>query len=70
MYEFDFSRLKGRIREKGLSQEDLAKAIGISTTSLNKKLNNKSDFCLRETFVIGKILSIEDIAEYFFTPKT
>lgn len=69
MLEMDFSRLKGRMREKGVTQEELAKAIGISAASLNKKLNNKTDFCLRETFAIGKILSIEDATEYFFTPK-
>lgn len=67
--EFDFSRLKGRIREKGFTQVDLAKAVGISSSSLNLKINNKRDFTLKETFAIAKILGIDDCNPFFYVEK-
>ena len=67
--EFNHSKLLGRIRECGLTQEQLAKAIGKSGYSLNKKLNNKSKFDSAEMLSIGKVLNIpvDKFGEYFFT---
>lgn len=67
--EFDFSLLRGKIREKGMTQAQLAKDIGISATALNLKLNNKSDFTLRETFAIAKRLGIEDCDPFFYAVR-
>lgn len=66
---FDHSRLKGLMREKHMSQEDLAKSMGISATSLWNKLNNRSDFSTKEMFVIMRCLEIEDPVPYFFDCK-
>lgn len=65
----NFSKLKGLIREKGMSQTDLAKAIGIGANSINQKLNNKRDFTLMETVAISKVLGITDPVPYFFDAK-
>lgn len=66
--EFNHSKLLGRIRECGLTQEQLAKAIGISEYSLNKKLSNKSKFNSAEMLSIGKAMNIpvDKFGEYFF----
>ena len=42
--------LKGKIREKGMSQQDVASKIGVSLSRFNAKLNNTdgAQFTLRE----------------------
>jgi len=50
------SKLKGARVEKGLTQEDMAKRIGISTYSYLMKENGKRDFTLTEMKKICEIL--------------
>ena len=66
---FDYSKLKGRIKEKLNHQYVLAEEIGISTNAFSRKLNNALDFTNRETAKIIEVLDIKDdeIKEYFFT---
>jgi transcriptional regulator with XRE-family HTH domain len=66
---FNHSKLLGKMRECGITQEQLAKAIGKSEYSLNKKLNNKSKFDSVEMLSIGKVMNIpvDEFGEYFFT---
>ena len=68
---FDFSKLLGRIREFGFTQESLAKQIKINPQTLSWKLNNKSSFTIDEMDKICKLLdiSLEEIGVYFFTKK-
>jgi transcriptional regulator with XRE-family HTH domain len=68
---FDYSKLLGRFREKGLTQETLAEQIGISPGSMSAKLNNKTFFKQREIIDICVALDImfSDIGVYFFTQK-
>lgn len=67
MERYDYSKLLGRMRECGYTQAMLAKAIGISETSLNLSLNNKRDFdqdeMIRSCDTLG--IPIEQISEYF-----
>ena len=42
--EFDYCKLRGKIREKFESDNNFAKALSISRVSLSQRLNNKSDF--------------------------
>lgn len=67
----DYSKLSGRIKEKGFTQESLAKHIGITPGSMSDKLNNKSFFKQMEIIAICLALDIqfEEIGEYFFTRK-
>lgn len=68
---FDYSKLLGRIKEKGFTQETLAKHIGITPGVMSMKLNNQSHFKQKEMFAICEALdiSISEIGEYFFTLK-
>ena len=68
---FDYSKLKGKIKEKGLTQEELANKIEIDKSTLSLKINNQSVFTQEEIFKIINILGIapEEIEEYFFTIK-
>lgn len=38
---FDYSKLKGRMREKGVTQEEIANSIGVNKSTLSLKLNNQ-----------------------------
>jgi DNA-binding XRE family transcriptional regulator len=68
---FDYSKLLGRIKELGFTQESLAKNIGIAKSSMCLKLSNKANFRHIEMFLICEALNIEvrEIGVYFFTPK-
>ena len=68
---FDYSKLLGRIKELGFTQESLAKHIGIAKSSMCLKLSNKAGFRHCEIFLICDALKIEisEIGVYFFTPK-
>ncbi len=65
---FDYSKLRGIIREKFKTQEKFALELGISSASLSDKLNEKSDFSHSEIATSCKILGIsaEHIKDYFF----
>jgi len=58
------NRLKGVLREKGLTQADLSIHTGLSTTSIYKKLNGLREFKLSEIIQISEWLNI-DIKDLF-----
>lgn len=66
---YNYSKLLGRMKECGFTQEKLAKAIGKNEATLSAKLNNKSQFKGEEMDAICKVLDIpnEEIGAYFFT---
>ena len=66
--KFNHSKLLGKIKECGFTQERLAEAIGITKTTLSAKLNNQFYFTAREMYAIGEILNIptSEFGEYFF----
>lgn len=69
---YDYSKLLGKIREKGFTQVSLAEALGISETTLNLSLGNKRAFKQDEILKVCDILSIplENVTDYFFCHKT
>jgi transcriptional regulator with XRE-family HTH domain len=69
--QFDFSKLLGRIRECGYTQERLANEIRMAKSTMCLKLSNKAYFTQPEIEKIRKILGIEigDVGVYFFTQK-
>lgn len=71
MPEFDYSELRGLIRARFGTQENYAKAIGISTTSLQERLSNKVPFRQTEIIRTKQLLdlSVEKMDEIFFTLK-
>lgn len=65
----DTDKLKGLLVSKGFRQEDAAKQIGISTPTLNGKINNKTDFLSSEIEQLCELLEIRDaktVVEVFF----
>ncbi len=65
---YNYSKLLGAMREKGITQDKLAKNIGLSANSLTSKLKGRSQFKVSEAQKIMKILSLpeNDVALYFF----
>ena len=72
MERYNYAELLGKMREKGFTQEEMAKTIGISAVSMNMTLNNKRAFRQNEIYKATQMLEIlgEDIGEYFFSAKT
>lgn len=68
---YDYSSLLGKIKECGFTQETFAKAVGISESTLNLKLNNNASFKQKEIKKASNILGIPTgkIGLYFFTEK-
>ena len=68
---FDYSKLRGRIREKYQTEKRFAASMGMSRTSLSQKLNNGLDFTQNQLVRAAKLLDISSSAfgEYFFTAK-
>lgn len=68
---WDYAKLKGRIRESGITQEDLGRKIGLTPTTFSLKLNNKAEFKHSEIEEICVALDIPlvDIPAYFFARK-
>lgn len=64
-----FDKLKGKMTEQRVTQEKMAKGLGITPQCLNAKLNGRSQFTLLEAVKIIEILSLEDPADIFFTPN-
>lgn len=69
--EFDYRKLRGKIREFYETQDDFAKDLGIGRVSLSKRLTNQIDFSQQEIKKSCELLNIEEkeISLYFFTLK-
>ncbi len=62
----DTNLLRAKITENGFTQEQIAQKLGISVASLNKRINNKSQFRADEIWELKTILNIKDMVPYFF----
>lgn len=51
-----YNKLKGLMAEYHITQEKLAKKLEMSITTLNFKINGKSDFTVTEAKVISNLL--------------
>lgn len=59
--------LKAEMKRNNLTQEDVAKALGISSTSINMKLLNRVEFKASEVFKLASLLNIRgQYDDYFF----
>ena len=61
-------KLLGLMREKGLSQRDVAGQLGVCTTTMSRKLAGKSEFRVKEILALAQLLEIrsDDLNSYFF----
>jgi transcriptional regulator with XRE-family HTH domain len=66
--KYNYSKLLGRIRERGFTQEQLAGEIDKDKSTLSAKLNGKFAFTTNEIDDICRVLDIpnNEIGEYFF----
>ena len=68
----DYSKLRGKIKEKNYSEKEFANLIGMSAPTLSGKFKGISFFNTEEIKRAVKVLEIptEDIYMYFFVEKT
>lgn len=70
---YDFSKLRGRIKEKLGNESKFAEKLEISPASLSSKFNGRTDFTSSEISRACEEdvldLSINEIGENFFTRK-
>ena len=64
----NIDKLKGLMKEKRVTQSELAEKLGIKTCTMNQKLNGKRDLSLDEAEIIAEVLDIDvgDFGKYFF----
>ncbi len=69
--EFDYSKLRGRIKEILGTETEFAKRLNLSTVSVSARLNNKVGFSEKEILSCCEILKIpvKSVIEYFFIQK-
>ncbi|MBW6408796.1 helix-turn-helix transcriptional regulator [Clostridium weizhouense] len=61
-----YNRLKGLMTEKNITQNELSKLLEISISTLNFKINGKSDFSIKEAKKVSKFFN-KPIEEIFYT---
>ena len=68
---FDFSKLRGRIKEIYGTQTSFATAMLMNEATLSNKLNNNVEFSPKEIIRACLFLNVKlkQIDEYFFTAK-
>ena len=66
---FDYSKLRGLIKERSMTLTDYASSIGISMTTLYERLTNKTPFSQSEIVKTKQLfdLSPEQVDIIFFT---
>lgn len=69
--EFNYSKLKGKIRELDMTQSEYANAIGITEQTLNLRFQDKRPFKQDEIIKTMELFNepVENIHIYFFTKK-
>lgn len=68
---FNFKELKLKILREFDTQENFAKAMGMSAASLNHRLNNLVDWSPTDIVTALNLLHIpkSEVADYFFVEK-
>ncbi len=61
-----YEKLRGRMREKKVSQSSLASHLGITLHSYNAKINGRTQFTIFEATRIADYLDLSNPCEYFF----
>lgn len=67
--KWDYSKLRGKIKEICGTQDAFAEKLGIGRVSLSQRLNNILEFTQEEMYKACEILGIEliELPLYFFT---
>ena len=69
--DFDYRKLRGKIKEVFGTQDRFSKALGMGRVSLSRRLNNLLDFSNEEIYKSCMLLGIptNEISLYFFKEK-
>lgn len=59
------NKIKAKIVERGMTQGEVAKIIGISPNSLSRKLLGKRDFLLSEAIALCTVLELDNPEQIF-----
>lgn len=61
--------IEAKLKEVNVSREELAKSLGISYSTLDNKINGRTEFTVREAEILHKMLSLtsDDIMNIFFS---
>lgn len=64
-------KLRALMVEQGLTNDTVAKTIGISKQSFSLKANNKREFTISEVYKIMKLLQLteQEVVEIFFAVR-
>lgn len=61
-----YAKLRGRLAERGLTQNEIATMLGVSLTSVNNKMTGKTEFSPKEMKILKVALNLETVDAYFF----
>lgn len=66
---FNYNKLRGLIKEKGFTESDVAKAIGMTQWTFSRKLNGLTFFDTNEIKKMIDLLNVDEnnIHNVFFT---
>ena len=64
------NKLKGIMRERGITQKNMANELGITVQAFNAKLNGRSRFVVDEAMQMVQYLNIENPVEIFLSGKS
>lgn len=56
----NLDKLKGKLKEKRLSYNKVAEILGVSTTTVNSKMNGETRFYLEEIRTLSDYLGLTD----------
>ena len=65
----DRYKLEYEMKSKGVTVEELCKAIGMSKAAYYRKLKGRTEFTSGEIQKMIDFLNLEDPMDIFFTPK-
>ncbi len=63
---FNIRKFKAAIALSGLSTQEIAKQMGISTPTLYRKMSGESDFYRKEMLDFCRIVGAKDLVGIFF----
>jgi len=63
-----YNKLKGLMTEKNITQQELAEILEMSISTLNFKINGKSDFTIKEAKKVSKFFD-KPIEEIFYNDE-
>ena len=63
-------KIRERMAERGITQKDVARTLGIAAPTVSQKLNRIRPMDLDEAEKLAKLLEIDDsqFGKYFFAP--